>query len=92
MERTVQIGQYARPVFRRDILHRIDRDHRIELVTVAKVLQCEGLERRRHPARSRLLEHAARLIDTDHAVTCSRNDREVLSGSARRIQDHGPGR
>jgi len=64
----MQIGQYARPVFRRDILHRIDRNHhRLELVTVAKVLQREAIERRRNPARSRLVEHAARLIDADHA-------------------------
>jgi hypothetical protein len=86
------IGQHARPVFGRDVLHRVDGQDRVELAGIRQVLQRYALEGEGDAPRPGPGQHARRLVSARDPVAGRRQHRKILARPARRIQHSPAGR
>jgi hypothetical protein len=86
-QRAMEVGEYHRPVLGCDVLHRVDGHHRVEPSDELHLLQSNVPQLGGDTPRSRLGEHASRLVDADNLAAAFGHDREIPACAAWGVQD-----
>ena len=90
--RTPEVRQHYRPVLRRHVLKRVDRDSGVELRDARQVLQAAPVKGDGQIALASLGQHPGGLVDADDPHASPGDQREIPAGPARRVEHRRTGR